>query len=411
MPSPRTSPRAGRSRSRHRGRGKGLAGVLGLFAALIVVAVAAGALAGLFATARLGGDGDPGRGYLGDKVVSWIDTSTALVESVAGVEPPQRLEVDSGIRRKLPVKDVLMHLGGAGWAVGADKNGALLAVDLSRGAAREAASSKVAVARCGAKSPDDAFVAARELADGAPTDAWSVFSADGTRVAKLTLDGAGSAGGEPAWAPDSQAVAVPLEPGDADEATIVVAWAPGWRPLGVRVRGYEGGTIAFDQAGASLLYATPGPEGLLRRAGRSTGVEDLQLRIPGLGGLMGRAADGRLVLFVTRADPGDLGGEPGPPTGALLAMPEPPADASQPGGSPEPLASPEGIIQLPSDVESAVLDPAGERALVVCARSETTRALYVVDLATKAVRQVPVGAGATLGGATPPKAGPAGSDD
>jgi hypothetical protein len=381
--------------------------VLALFAMLVVVAVGAGLWAGLLGTARLGPDGDRGRGYLGDKVVSWIDTSTALVESVAGVEPPQRLEVDSGIRRKLPLQDVLMHIGGAGWAVGADKNGALLAVDLARGAAREAASSKVAVARCGAISPDEELVAARELADGAPTDAWSVFSADGTRVAKLTLDGAGSAGGEPAWAPDSQAVAVPLEPGDAEEATMVVAWAPDWRPLAIRVKGYEGGTIAFDSDGADLLYATPGPDGQLRQVGRSTGDEDLGVRIPGLGGLMGRAADGRLVVFVTHADPEDFGGGPGPASGAVLVIDEPAAGLPRAGETPESLLGAEGMIRLPCDIESAVLDPAGERALVVCARSETTRALYVVDLATRTVRPVPVGTAAP-GGAVPARPGKTG---
>jgi hypothetical protein len=359
--------------------------VLGLFAALIVVAVVVGALGGMLATRRTL-ERQLGRGYLGDRIVSWIDTSSALVESVAGVEPPLRLEVDSGVRRRLPLEDVLMHLGGAGWAVGADKNGALLAVDLSRGAARDVAASKVAVARCGAKSPDARLVAARELDDGAPTDAWSVFSADGTRVAKLTVDGAGSAGGDPAWAPDSEAVALPLEPGDADEATIVVAWAPGWRALQIKVKGYEGGSVAFDPGGGGIVFAKPGSDGELRRAGRATGEIDAAARVPGLGGLAGRAADGRLAVFVTRADPKDLGGEPGPETGAVLLFDDLP-DGLFGGG-------PDGIIRLPCAVESAVLDPAGERALVVCARSETARELYVVDLASARVRPVPVGSGA-----------------
>lgn len=378
--------------------------MLGLFAALTVVAIAVGTLAGVLATRRSVED-ELGRGYLGDRVVSWIDTSTALVESVAGVEPPLRLEVDSGVRKRLPLQDVLMHLGGAGWAVGADKNGALLAVDLSRGAARDAAASEVAVARCGAKSPDDRLVAARELADGAPTDAWSIFSAEGKRVAKLTHDGAGSAGGEPAWAPDSQALALPLEPGDADEATVVVAWAPEWRALQVKVKGYEGGTIAFDPGGASIMFAKPGTHGELRRAGRATGEVDAAASIPGLGGLAGRAADGRLAVFVTRADPRDLGAHPGPRTGAVLLVDELRFEAPSLGGAPEPIAGPDGIIQLPCAVESAVLDPAGERALVVCARSETARELYVVDLATRRVRPVPIGAGAPQEEAVPVRAG------
>lgn len=422
MGSPPTSPRAGRPvpvgrprRARAAGRGRGrVLGVLGLSAALIVVAVAAGALAGLLATARLGGDGDLSGGYLGDKVVSWIDTSTALVESVAGVEPPQCLDVDSGVRRRLPVEDVLMHLGGAGWAVGADKNGALLAVDLSRRAACGPAVSRVAAARCGAKSPDGRLVAARELADGAPTDAWWVLSTDGARVARLTPDGAGSAGGEPAWTEDSQAVAVPLEPGGAREATLVVAWAPDWRPIEVRVAGYEGGTIAFDPTGANLVFAKPGRdgEGELKRVGRGTGMEDLAVRIAGLGGLMGRAADGRLAVYVTRAAPEDLEGGPGPATGAVLLVREPPTEGARPGEAAWPLGGPEDVIRLPRDVESAVLDPSGLRALVVCADGESTRRLYVVDLAAGTVRPVPLGGGSRSGMGSPgqgvrPDAGPA----
>jgi hypothetical protein len=356
---------------------------------VVVIALLAvsGAAALFYLRARPGGSapsGDPA----GDKVVSWIDTRTVMVEFLSGSVAPQAIDVRTGHATRLPVRDVLLHLSGARGMIGCEASGDVVALDAGayrppetlRPFISSASSRRSAV---GVPSPDGRWALSPQFAQETPTDGWDICAGTGGTVGSLLADGAGSAGGDPSWSPDSRSVAIPLEPGDASEATVVVAWAPAWRPVSIRLSGYQGGPVVFDEQGAELAYAKPG-EGRLAWVGPTTGSLERQAKVPGLAGLAGRAADGRIVAFTGSDAPQGgrglwLGRAPasgGAASGAGAASGGGAAAAEPSEGQAQDVT----VVALPLAVEDAVVDPSGTVVAAVCADAGDQRRVFIIDL-------------------------------
>jgi hypothetical protein len=315
-------------------------------------------------TLRSGGDAT------GGKIVSWVDTRTILVESVSGARPPVAVDVLTERVRRLPVKSVLFHASGARAMIGVEPSGDVVTLPIPSPGAKTATACGVAApvasspaAGIGVSSPDGRLSVAPDLADGTPTDVWRLRPARGVGPVKILTDGVSGAAGDPAWSSDSRMVAIPLEPGDAAEATIVVAWAPSWKPFQIRVAGYQGGPVVFGDAGTTLACAQPSQDSVVW-VGSVTGAVQAEAPVPGLGGLAGRSADGRIVAF---------SGAAGGSQGGLLSVRQ---RRSAPSG-----AAVSGTwFRLPHPVESAVVDPSGRLAAAVCSDAGGRRSVYIVDL-------------------------------